>query len=164
MLEGTKRLKTLGSCLILLTTSLAWPPVCAPQHEITKGGKGDFLPPTTGEALTVTPSDKPDVSCSVVEWNAAPAKPELTVLCPSEEVFAPLHVYLKISWLKPEDVPPYARTIQAPAKTPTKLRTNKTAVWLWLGVQEKPGAAPHRRWVAFTGVVDVALLSLPARR
>jgi hypothetical protein len=122
------------------------------------------LPPTTGEALTMTPSDKADVSCSVVEWNGAPAKPTLTVLCPPEEVFAPLHVYLKVSWLKAEDVPAYTRAIRAPARTSTKLRTNKTAVWIWLAEQEKEDAPPRKKWVPFSGVVDVALLSLPAKR
>jgi len=163
MLEKTDRLKGLRGCLILLAASLAWPPVWTGGQEIVRGGKGDFLPPTTGEALTLTPSDKPDVSCSVVEWNAAPAKPTLTVLCPPEQVFAPLHVYLKVSWLKAEDVPAYARMIQAPAKAPTKLRTNKSAVWIWLRVQDKLDAPIRGKWVAFSGVVDVALLSLPGK-
>ena len=164
MIQGTPRLKALTGYLVLLTACLCWTPVCTPKQEIAGGSKGDFLPPTAGEPLTVTPSDKPDVSCSVVEWNAAPAKPTLTVLCPPEEVFAPLHVFLKVSWLKAEDVPAYSRTIRAPARTPTKLRTNKTAVWIWLAVQEKQDSAPRNKWVAFSGVVDVALLNLPAKR
>jgi len=164
VLQRTKRLKTLAGYLVLLTAPLCWAPVCTPQQEIAGGSKGDFLPPTTGEPLTVTPSDKPDVSCSVVEWIGAPAKPTLTVLCPPEEVFSPLHVYLKVSWLKSEDVPAYTRAIRAPAKTPTRLRTNKTAVWIWLGVQERQDAPPCKKWVPFSGVVDVALLSLPAKR
>ena len=164
MLQGTQRLKALAGYLVLLTASLCWAPVGMPKQEIAGGSKGDFLPPTTGEALTVTPSDKPDVSCSVVEWNGATAKPTLTVLCPPEEVFAPLHVYLKVSWLKAEQVPAYTRAIRAPARTPTKLRTNKTAVWIRLGVQEKQDAPPRKKWVPFSGVVDVPLLNLPAER
>ena len=164
MLQGTQRLKALAAYLALLTTGLGWTPVCTPKQELAGASKGDFLPPTTGEALTVTPSDKPDVSCSVVEWNGAPAKPTLTVLCPPEEVFAPLHVYLKVSWLKVDDVPSYTQAIRVPARTPTKLRTNKTAVWIWLEVQEKQDAPPRKKWVPFSGVVDVALLSPPAKR
>ena len=120
------------------------------------------MPPTTGAPLTVTPSDRSDIGCAVVEWNAGAAKPTLTVLCPPEEILAPLHVYLKVSWLKSEDVPAYARMIQAPARTPTKLRTDRTAVWIWLSVQDKD-ASPRKKWVAFTGVVDLALLSLPGK-
>lgn len=163
MLQAIKSLKALAGYLVLLTASLCWTPVCSPKQEIARGSKGDFLPPRTGEALTVTPSDKADVGCSVVEWNGAPAKPTLTVLCPPEEVFAPLHVYLKVSWLKAEDVPAYTRAIRAPVRTPTKLRTNKTAVWIWLAVQEKEDAPPRKKWVPFSGVVDLALLSLPAK-
>jgi hypothetical protein len=163
MPKKTTNALCLEGCLAILTACLCWAPVCTPKQEIAEASKGDFLPATTGEALTVTPSDKPDVSCSVVEWSAEPAKPTLTVLCPPEEVFAPLHIYLKVSWLKADDVPAYARMIRAPARTPTKLRTNKTAVWMWLGVQEKQDAPPRKKWVAFSGVVDVALLSLPAK-
>jgi len=61
-------------------------------------------------------------------------------------------------------VPAYSRTIRAPARTPTKLRTNKTAVWIWLAVKEKQDSAPRNKWVGFSGVVDVALLDLPAKR
>jgi len=157
------RLKVFEGCLAILAASLGLAPACIPTQEIAGGSKGDFLPATTGEALTVTPRDKPDVSCSVVEWNAEPAKPTLTLLCPPEDVFAPLHVYLKVSWLKADDVPAYTRAIRASARTPTKLRTNKTAVWIWLGVQEKQDAPPRKKWVPFSGVVDVALLSLPAQ-
>lgn len=164
MLGGTERLKAFGSLLVFLTASLAWPPVCAPGQELAKVGTGDFLPPMTGEPLTITPTDRPDVSCSVVEWSAASSKPALTVLCPPPEVFAPLHVYLKVSWLKAEDIPAYAGAIHAPAKTLTKLRTNKSAVWLWLSVQEKHDAPLRGKWVAFTGVADVALLSLSTKR
>jgi hypothetical protein len=159
MLRETKRLKALGRLLVFLTGSLAWPPACAPGQELAKAGKGDLLPPMTGESLTITPTDKPDVTCSVVEWDGASSKPALTVLCPPPEVFAPLHVYLKLSWLKPEEVPAHAGTIHAPAKTLTKLRTNKSAVWVWLAVEEKHDAPVRGKWVAFTGLVDVALLS-----
>lgn len=120
------------------------------------------MPPTTGEPLTVTPSDRSDIGCAVVEWNVEVAKPALTVLCPPEEILAPLHVYLKVSWLKSEDVPAYARMIQAPPRTPTKLRTDRTAVWIWLSVQDKD-ASLRKKWVAFTGVVDLALLNLAGK-
>jgi len=157
-------LKMLWRYLVVLASLMAWQPVCDPQQEIARNHKGDLLPATTGEPLTVAPTDRPDLGCSVVEWTVQPVKPTLTVLCPPEQVLAPLHVYLKVSWLKPEDVPAYARTIQAPSKTPTKLRTDRTAVWILLEVQEKQDAPLRRKWVAFTGVVDVALLSLPGKR
>jgi hypothetical protein len=144
VLQATQSLKALAGYLVLLTASLCWAPVCLPKQEIVGGSKGDFLPPTAGQPLTVTPSDKTDVSCSVAEWNGAPAKPTLTVICPPEEIFAPLHVYLKVSWLRAEDVPADTRGIRAPARTPTKRRTNKSAIWLWLGVQEKQDALPAR--------------------
>ncbi len=164
ILQETNKRKAVWGSLLLLAASLACPPVCVPQEGTARNNKGDLLPATIGEPLTIAPSDRSDVSCSIVEWNAELPKPALTLLCPPEGVFAPLHVYLKFSWLKPEDVPAYARAIRAPAKTSTKLRTDRMAVWIWLGVQEKQDAPPHGKWIAFTGVVDMALLSLPGKR
>lgn len=122
------------------------------------------LPPARGEALTLTPTDMPDISCSVVEWKNDAATPTLALICPPQNVFAPLHVYLKLSWLKPEDVPLSAREITAASNTLTKLRTNKSTAWVWLGTRERQGVAPHRTWVAFNGLVDMALLTLSRRR
>lgn len=161
MLLEPNRFLGLGSYLLILVPFLACPLASGPQQGMAKDNSGDFLPATSGEPLTVTPNDRPDVNCSVVEWNAEGAKPTLTVLCPPADILAPLHVYLKVSWLKSGDMPAYARMIQAPARTPTKLRTDRTAVRIWLAVQEKQNAPPLRKWVAFTGVVDVALFSLP---
>ena len=105
-----------------------------------------------------------DVSCSVIDWSAKASKPALTVLCPPEEVFAPVHVYLKVSWLNENEVPAYARTIHVQARALTKLRTDKSALRVWLGVREKQDTAVRGKWVAFTGVVDLALLSLSSER
>ena len=68
------------------------------------------------------------------------------------------------AWLKPEDVPLSARGIIAPQQTLIKIRTNKSTAWVWLEVRERQGATPHRTWVAFNGVVDMALLTLSSKR
>jgi hypothetical protein len=158
-----QRTKALGpvSSLVLLAAILAYLPVSIGGQEIERPGESGLLPRTTGEPLTVVPTDMPDVVCSVADWKTVP-EPALTVLCPPEDTFAPLHVFLKLSWLKPQDVPASVRGIIAAPKTPTKLRANKTAIWVWLGVQESSGGAPRTTWVAFNGVVDMALLTLPS--
>ena len=168
---GTKALfinrtkpQALVGCLILLLTILAWLPICVGGQQIASSSDVSLLPPTTGEALTVAANDMPDISCSVVEWKVGVPTPTLTVLCPPEDVFAPLHVYLKLSWLKPEDIPASARNVMAAAKTTTRLRTNKSATWVWLEVREKERDAPRRMWLAFNGVADMALLTLPRKR
>jgi hypothetical protein len=130
----------------------------------TAQGEANVLPPPRGEPLTLTPTDMPDVSCSVVKWKGDAVTPTLAVICPPQSVFAPLHVYLKLSWLKPGDVPLSARAIAAPEKTLIKIRTNKSIAWVWLEVRERQGAIPHRAWVAFNGVVDIGLLTLSSKR
>jgi hypothetical protein len=122
------------------------------------------LPPTA--RATVNGDAERQTRCELlrrgVEWRTCQTYADRDL--PAEEIFAPLHVYLKVSWHKAEDVPADTRGIRAPARTPTKLRTNKSAVWLWLGVQEKQDAPPRKKWVPFSGLVDVALLSLPTKR
>src|SRR6516225_5501846 len=103
MLLETDKRKAVWGPLLLLAAGLACPPACFPQQGIVKNNKGDLLPLTMGEPLSIAAIDRPAVSCSIVEWNAEPPKPTLKLLCPPEGVLAPLHVYLKISWRRPED-------------------------------------------------------------
>ena len=149
--------------LVLLLALLVWSGISVDGQEATRRNQVHLLPPPTGDALTLTPTDMPDVNCSIVEWKDDQPKPTLAVLCPPPETLAPLHLYLKLSWLKAEDVPLYVRRISAPAKTLIKIRTNRSTAWVWLGVREKPDAAPRQAWVGFNAVVDVALLTLSTK-
>ena len=148
---------------VLLAATLAWPHLRVLAQEIAKPSEVSLLPPRTGEALTVTPDDMPDLDCSIQKWNAAVPKPTLTLLCPPQDVFAPLHLYLKLSWLTAEEMPSYAANIVAPGNTLTKIRMKKTIALLRLRVTEKQGEPARPRWVPFTGVVDVGLLALRRR-
>ena len=149
---------------LLLLASLVWSGLSIDGQEETRRNQVHLLPAPTGDALTLTPTDMPDVSCSIVEWKDDQPKPTLAVVCPPQETFAPLHVYLKLSWLKAEDVPLCVRKISAPAKTLIKIRTDRSTAWVWLGVREKPDAAPRQTWIGFNAVVDLALLTLTAKR
>ena len=79
------------------------------QKTSQPSSEANLLPAYTGTPVTVKLIDLPDIKCSVVEWNNALPKPALTLLCPPEEIFAPLRVCIKLSWLKPEDVPNNAK-------------------------------------------------------
>lgn len=119
--------------------------------------EGHSLPATTGAPLTVKPVDLPDVDCTVVQWSETP-KPVLTLLCPPQEVFAPLRILIKLSWLKPEDAPVKPSSISVVPGTLTKLHTNKTVAMVWLNIEVEGKNQPQAKWVNFNGVVDVALL------
>ena len=159
-----KRTIPVTSETVCIVVAVALFLACIVWWSINLCGQDNLLPPPRGEALTLTPTDMPDVSCSVVQWKGDPVIPTLAVICPPQNVFAPLHVYLKLSWLKSEDVPLSARGIAAAEKTLIKIRTNKSIAWVWLEVRERQGATPHRTWVAFNGVVDIALLTLSSKR
>jgi len=103
--QQTKPRGTIGR-LVFLVAIFGWLPVSVGGQEIERLREVSLLPRTTGEALTVVPTDMPDVVCSIVESKLSDPAPSLTVLCPPQDIFAPLHVYLKLSWLKPADIQP----------------------------------------------------------
>jgi hypothetical protein len=115
------------------------------------------LPPPSGAPLTITPTNLPDIDCSIQDWNRHDREPVLTLLCPSVTIFAPLRIYLKLSWLKTEDVPNDVEKIVARPGTVTKIRTTAGAVMVRLDTVG-PSNRPKARWVGFNGVVDVALI------
>jgi hypothetical protein len=119
-----------------------------------------------GEPFTVVPTDLPDVECQVLGWSTyGTTKPTLTLLCPPEQVFAPLRVLIKLSWLeegsKALPVDPGKFLIVPGEKT--SLRTRKESAFVHLRMLDAAGK-PHHVWVSFTGVVDVALLQGTSKR
>lgn len=153
----------LGHLFLWFATS-AWLGMSVYGQEITRRDQVQFLPPSTGEALTLAPNGMPDINCSILDWKDDSPKPTLAVLCPPQDTFAPVYLYLKLSWLKSEDVPSLVRSITAPVKTPIKIRTTKSAAWVLLGVKEKLDASPRRTWVPFNAVADIALLTLASKQ
>jgi hypothetical protein len=86
--------------LSALVTLMAQSVLVIGGQELGKVGRTNLLPPPTGEPFTIAAKDLPDIACSVVEWKDEPPKPALSVVCPAQDVFAPIHVYRKLSWLK----------------------------------------------------------------
>ncbi|MCI0624451.1 MAG: hypothetical protein L0387_22865 [Acidobacteria bacterium] len=107
------------------------------------------------------PTKPADTRCSVVDWRLSSTTPALTVVCPPKEVFAPLRVYLRLSWAKEEDVPSDYLSIVALPGTQTKMRVSKPReeVLVWLKVYEKGGGRALAQWVSFNRLVDVGLLN-----
>jgi hypothetical protein len=116
------------------------------------------LPKTTGAPLTIVPIDRPDIDRSIQEWSPTPPRPFVKLLCPSLSEFAPLRVYLKLSWISPDDVPTDLDQFGLPAGGLTKIRTNSNAVLVRLETMSQSGGRQRERWVSFNGVVDMALI------
>jgi hypothetical protein len=146
--------------ITIITGCLAMPRHSLSQSTHKDRLEGNFLPATTGEPLTIVPVDMQDIDCIVADWSPTPTRPILTLICPPNTVFAPLRVLIKLSWMKREDTYITSQEILAFPGNPTKIRTNKTAVQVWLQTTEKSESGerkPHARWVGFDAVVDVAL-------
>ncbi len=127
--------------------------------------QGETQPTNAGRRLLADPVASPsvgvpneaEIKCAIVEWNPDASTPKLTLVCPPSEVFAPLRVYLSLSWEKPEQVPRDYRKIIASPKTPTKMRSSRKGVFVWLKVQRNHEDEPPVRWVSFNYLVGIGL-------
>jgi hypothetical protein len=154
LLKACRRFLLAGVITICLGASRSV--LCQSEHPVES--QANFLPATVGEPLTIKPVDMQDIDCIVAGWQPSTKLPVLTLICPPSTVFSPMRVLIKFSWMKPEDIPVGLEHIQAPAGTPTKIRTSKTAVQVWLPVNKKGKTDARESWIAFNAVIDVALL------
>ena len=122
------------------------------------------LPPNTGAPITIVPTDRPDIDCSIQEWNGTRPKPYLKLLCPPEGVYAQVRVYLELSWMKPEDIAKDVDKIVTQPKQLTKIRSSKSVVMVRMEVSQGKDQHPRVKWVDFNGVMDLALITDDRRR
>ena len=109
------------------------------------------------ELATPVPVERAPINCAVLSWEYTPSRPLLTLVCPPEDVFAPLRVYLKLSHSAPKGK---ARDYQKIAVQPgelTKMRSAETEALIWLKVQEDGKAKPTAQWMPFDEIVKVGL-------
>lgn len=136
-----------------------WPGIVYPQKAV-KDVHGQDKGSVPKEAAQEHHKDaRTDVKCAVVEWNITSPKPTMRLVCPPEEVFAPLRVYFDLSWAKREDVPTYYLSISAPPKTQTKMHWNSSEVHVWLKVYNESRGEAEEKWVSFSEVVGFWLIN-----
>ena len=102
-----------------------------------------------------------DIKCSIIEWEASPPKPALTVVCPPPEVFSPLRVFLKFSWMDAKDVPKEAAKVVAEPKTATKIQLGKGSVRAFLKISKEADSQGKEKWVAFNSLQSFAIIPAP---
>ncbi len=93
----------------------------------------------------------------VLNWEPRTPKPALSLMCPPRHIYAPLRVYLKFSWLKPEDIPKDVEKIAAETRSETKIRLQGKEASVWLPVAEKGSVSSSRKWVVFNNFLGIAL-------
>jgi hypothetical protein len=98
----------------------------------------------------------PDLKCAVVEWNDGPARPSLIVVCPPEEVFAPLRLYFKLSWKRDEDIPRDFQSFIAQPNTQTKINwTQQGEYRVLLKSERRNGRSGGPEWVSFNDLSSI---------
>ena len=102
-----------------------------------------------------------DIKCSVVEWETGSPKPALTVVCPPPEIFSPLRVFLKFSWVDAKDVPKEAAKVVAEPKTATKIQLGKESVRAFLRISKEADNPSKEKWFAFNSLQSFAIVPAP---
>jgi hypothetical protein len=98
---------------------------------------------------------------SVIEWETGSPKPALTVVCPPPEIFSPLRVFLKFSWVDAKDVPKEAAKVVAEPKTATKIQLGKGSVRAFLKISKEPDSPTKEKWVGFNSLQSFAIVPAP---
>jgi len=101
-----------------------------------------------------------DIKCSIVEWVDTPPKPELTVVCPPPEIFAPLRVFLKFSWVDSKDVPKDVAKVVAKPRAETKIQLGKANIKVFLKMSKDADDSGKEKWVAFNALQAFAIVPI----
>ena len=102
-----------------------------------------------------------DIKCSIIEWDTSPPKPALTVVCPPPEIFSPIRVFLKFSWVDAKDVPKEAAKVVAEPKMGTKIQLGKGSIRAFLKVSKEADSPSKDKWVAFNSLQSFAIVPVP---
>jgi hypothetical protein len=105
-----------------------------------------------------------NLKCAVEEWIAERPKPSLVVVCPPDDVFAPLRLYFKLSWRRDADVPENVQII-AERKSMIKMHWNSHGDFQVLLPTERKDQRGHRpEWINFNNLVGVYIMSADRTR
>ena len=78
------------------------------------------------------------------------------MVCPPDEVFAPLRLYLKLSWKRDEDVPRDSQMFVAQPNTQTRINwTPQGDYRVLLKTERKSGGSGRPAWVDFNDLTGV---------
>ena len=96
-----------------------------------------------------------DIKCSVVQWTSELPRPAIVVVCPPEEVFAPLRLFFKLSWRQDADVPANLQALLAQPKIETKMHWTDHGDYHVLLQAEGKNGRSDRKWVLFNNLIGV---------
>jgi hypothetical protein len=99
-----------------------------------------------------------EIKCSIIEWDRSAPKPILTVVCPPPEVFTPLRVFLKFSWMEARDVPKDAAKVVAEPRATTKIVLEKANIKVFLKISKGAEDSGKQRWMAFNALQGFAIV------
>jgi hypothetical protein len=145
-----------------LALSLIGAGLLAAPPGVTQRGS---YPPSTPR---MTPMNSREVSkqsreqevlvCAIEDWRHDGRKPILTLVCPPDEIFAPLRVLITLSWAEPRDIPRNLNDIEIRPRLPVKLTSTGRGLGVRLPIFPAGEKRPHEDWLWFTEIQHVRLL------
>lgn len=113
--------------------------------------------PTNGkwEVENYKRSSDASVSCMVVKY-VAESKPQVDLLCPGPQVYAPLRVHLSLTWAEAKDVPTAMKNQQVDTNAAVRFKSKPGSPMAELTLRNGD-ARPQKEWISFNRI-NVALV------
>ncbi|HYX54076.1 MAG TPA: hypothetical protein VE783_11545 [Candidatus Limnocylindrales bacterium] len=107
--------------------------------------------PTNGkwEVEDYKRSKDASISCAIVKYQAD-NKPQVHLLCPGPEIYAPLRVYLALTWNEAKDVPSSLKNLQVDTNAAVRFKSRPGNPMAELTLRD--AARSQKEWVSFNKI------------
>ncbi len=95
------------------------------------------------------------VSCVIVKY-VTESKPEVDLLCPGPQIYAPLRVHLALTWAEAKDVPAAMQKLQLDTNAAVRFKSKPGSPMAELTLRNG-NAAARKEWISFNKI-SVALV------
>ena len=93
------------------------------------------------------------VNCSVVKYESALARPMLHLICPEQQVFAPLRVHLMLTWRQLTEIPPAMRSMLVDTSRVVRFKSPEPGISsVELTFQDPKDSRSVKQWITFNDV------------
>jgi hypothetical protein len=123
-------------------------------------GPSATYPDNRQETLDYNAGKDAAIPCAVAGY-VSDGKPQVHLLCPGPQIFAPLHVLLVLSWLDAKDVPASMKSSQLDMKAAVRFKSKPGKSMAELTLRDGD-ARPQKEWISFNKV-SVSLVMEPAK-
>lgn len=95
-------------------------------------------------------STEASVSCAIVKY-VTESKPQVDLLCPGPQIYAPLRVHLALTWADAKDVPASMKNLELDTNASVRFKSKPGSPMAELTLRDG-GRQPQKEWVTFNRI------------